>query len=116
VAGTPAAPAAPPGRLSVSPDEGTVGEWGTWTVRYTAGPDGLATGGAVRVALPLTWHQWHRNSARALQATRPAEPFYVAARGPRPDVELRCEVEGEEALEPAPGETFVKRPRPYQDG
>jgi hypothetical protein len=107
---------APPGRLSVSPDVGTVGEWGAWTVRFTAGPDGLPTGGAVRVALPPSWHQWLRNSARALQASHPAEPFYVAAHAPRPEVRLRCEVEGESPLAPVPDETLVKRPRPFLDG
>jgi hypothetical protein len=107
---------APAGRLSVSPDCGVVGEWGAWTVRFTAGPGGLPTGGAIRVALPPSWHQWHRNSARALQATHPAEPFYVAARATRPGVDLRCEVEGEAPLAPAPDETFVKRPRPSLDG
>ena len=105
-------------------------------MRYTAGPEGLRVGGAARVALPPTWHQWLRNSARALQASRPAEPFYVSAsvvpnlpggtvsavdsRGetgsaPNP-VRLRCEVEEEEPEKPGVELEYVKRARPYLDG
>jgi hypothetical protein len=104
------------GTLAVTPDYGAVGEWGTWTVRYTAGPAGVATGGSVRVALPLTWHGWWRNSARALQATRPADPFYVSARSSQTGVRLRCVVEGETPPHPSVDEVFVKNARPYLDG
>ena len=124
------------GSITVSPDCGTVGEWGTWTVRYTAGPEGLPAGGAVRVALPPTWHQWLRNSARALQTSRPADAFYVSALvvpnfpgskvsdvgsrgkagGASAPVLLRCEVEGEEAEKPGVDLEYVKRARPNLDG
>ena len=85
------------GLLTVRPSWGTIGEWGTWTVRYTAGARGVATGGAVQVELPRAWHQWLRNSSRAVQATRPNEPFYVSARAWREGVRVRCEVQEEQA-------------------
>jgi hypothetical protein len=85
-------------------------------VRYTAGTQGIATGGGIRVALPRSWHGWWRNSARALQASRPADPFYISARCARPDVRLRCEVEEEVPGRPAVEEQYVKTPRPYLDG
>ena len=85
------------GRISLQPDSGTIGEWGTWTARYTCGADGLKQGAAIQVELPLTWHQWLRNSSRAVQATRPAEPFYVSAHASRAGVEVRCEVQEEKA-------------------
>src|SRR5438093_8478493 len=84
-------------RITVSPERGRVGEWGTWTVRCTAGAAGLAAGGALRVALPDRWHQWWRNSSRRVQATEPAEPFYITARAVRAgagrEARVRCEVE-----------------------
>jgi hypothetical protein len=104
------------GRVTVTPSYGTVGEWGTWTVRYTVGEAEIAAGGALRVALPLTWHGWWRNSARALQASRPAEPFYVSARCSSADVRLRCEVEEEAPLRPTSEDTYIKSARPYLDG
>ena len=103
------------GRLSLHPESGTIGEWGTWTVRYTAGPAGLPAGGAIQVELPITWHQWLRNSSRAVQATEPSEPFYVSARASREGVRLRCEVQeqhGPDAGDPQ----LVKRPRRSLDG
>lgn len=99
------------GALSIHPDTGTVGEWGTWIVRYTAGPRGLPANGAIQVELPVTWHQWLRNSSRAVQATEPADPFYVSARASRAGVRVRCEVQEQETATPASDRDFVKRPR-----
>jgi len=90
-------PPSAPGRLSLHPDTGTIGDWGTWIVRYTAGLQGIQTGGAIQVELPITWHQWRRNSSRAVQATRPADPFYVTAGASRDGVRVRCEVQEEHA-------------------
>ncbi|HEX2033774.1 MAG TPA: DUF3604 domain-containing protein [Chloroflexota bacterium] len=102
-------------RVTVTPERGRRGEWGTWTVRFHVGQPGLAAGGAIRVALPDRWHQWHRNSARRVQATAPREPFYVSARSSRSGVGLRCEVEEQEPERPF-GEShgndqFAKQPR-----
>ena len=110
-----------PGILSLHPDTGTIGEWGTWTVRYTAGPAGLRAGGAIQVELPITWHQWLRNSSRAVQATQPSEPFYISARASRAGVKVRCEVQeeqadGAETGRRVPDPEFVKRPRRSLDG
>jgi hypothetical protein len=107
------------GQLTLHPDTGTIGEWGTWIARYTCGAGGLATGGAIQVELPHTWNQWLRNSSRAVQATRPTEPFYVSAQASRDGATLRCEVQEERAeggrANNEDGE-FVKRPRASLDG
>ncbi|HET7769785.1 MAG TPA: CehA/McbA family metallohydrolase [Chloroflexota bacterium] len=104
-----------PGRLALHPDTGTIGEWGTWTARYTAGPGGLPTGGAIQVELPITWHQWLRNSSRAVQATQPSEPFYVSARASREGARVRCEVQEEQGPD-AGDPQLVKRPRKSLEG
>lgn len=80
------------GNLSISPDNGRAGTWGTWVVTYAVGEAGLAQGGGIRVALPERWHQWWRNSARRVQSADPSAPFYVTARTDRAGVRLRCEV------------------------
>ena len=72
-------------RVSVTPAAGVAGHYGTWTVTWTAGADGLRTGGTVRVQLPDTWHAGERNSANRLQATDPQGDHYVSARVSRPE-------------------------------
>ncbi|HEU5316479.1 MAG TPA: DUF3604 domain-containing protein, partial [Chloroflexota bacterium] len=106
------------GQLTLHPDTGTIGEWGTWIARYTCGALGLPAGSAIQVELPHTWNQWLRNSSRAVQANRPTEPFYVSARASRDGVRLRCEVEEERAGDARPNEDteYVKRPRKGIDG
>ncbi|MGH2367524.1 MAG: hypothetical protein ACRDI2_04940, partial [Chloroflexota bacterium] len=99
------------GRVSVTPDRGRVGEWGTWTVRFTAGEGGITAGGGIRIALPDRWNQWWRNSARRVQATEPAEPFYVSAHAGRGDVRLRCEVEEQAPFAGDGTDEYVKRSR-----
>ena len=59
------------GTVTISPNSGRAGDWGTWVVTYTVGAGGIATGGGLRVALPERWHQWWRNSARRLQSVDP---------------------------------------------
>ncbi|MBI3969714.1 MAG: CehA/McbA family metallohydrolase [Chloroflexi bacterium] len=102
--------------VTVTPDRGQIGEWGTWTVRFTVGEDGIRQGGAIQVALPISWHQWWRNSSRRVQATAPADPFYVSARASRPGVRLRCEVQEETPPGGATEDEFVKRSRIDIDG
>jgi hypothetical protein len=99
------------GYVTVTPDRGRAGEWGTWTVRFTAGAAGVQDGGGIQVALPDRWHQWHRNSARRVQATDPVAPFYVSARAGRPEVRVRCEVQEETPVPGSDDEQFVKRHR-----
>ena len=48
------ASAAEPGRLTVAPEVGVAGQYGTWTVRYRVGDEGMAPGGGLRVQLPDT--------------------------------------------------------------
>ncbi len=83
------------GSVSVHPDVGVSGEYGTWTVTYEVGEAGLLEGGAIRVQLPDAWHAGDRNSANPLQATRPTADHYISARCSREDVKLETIVEDE---------------------
>ncbi len=80
------------GSLTISPDTGQAGTWGTWVVTLKVGADGIATGGGVQVALPLRWHPYIRQASKRLQTTDPTDAFYVSARTSRSDVALRCEM------------------------
>lgn len=80
------------GFLTVAPNSGQAGTWGTWMVTYTVGAVGMTSGGGIQVALPERWHQWWRNSGRRLQSEDPTAPFYVTAHTDRPGVRLRYEV------------------------
>jgi hypothetical protein len=92
------------GSAGISPDRGRIGEWGTWTVRFVAGAEGLRRGGAVQVELPERWHQWWRNSARRVQATDPTAPCFVSAVAGQPGVRVRCEVQEQAPVEDASAE------------
>ena len=81
--------------LRVQPTWGIAGHYGTWTVTWEVGPEGLRAGGARRVQLPDTWHAGLRNSANRLQATDPEGDHYVSAEASRAGVELTTEVESE---------------------
>ena len=93
------------GRVEIAPETGQVGTWGTWVATYTAGPQGVAEGGGVQIALPVRWHQWLRNATRRLQTVDPTAPFYVTARSSRDDVGLGCKIPGETDNE------YAKHPR-----
>ena len=86
------------GKISVSPEWGISGEFGTWTVRYVVGTDGIDRGGGIRVQLPDAWHSGPRNSANRLQATDPEQEHYVSAHTGRAGVELSTIVESETAM------------------
>lgn len=103
-------PQADAGAITVSPDSGVAGNFGTWTVTYRAGEKGIAEGGGLRVELPDSWHAGDRNSANPLQATNPLGDYYVSARSSRKDVKLEAIVEGESK------ELLVKSARPSLDG
>lgn len=98
------------GVVSVSPEAGVAGHFGTWTVTYRVGTAGIAEGGGVRVQLPDTWHAGDRNSANPLQATNPRGDHYITARSSRSDVRVEAVVEGES------GDILVKRARESLDG
>jgi hypothetical protein len=98
------------GVVTVSPDSGVAGNFGTWTVTYRAGAQGIAEGGGVRVELPDTWHAGDRNSANPLQATNPRRDHYVSARSSRDSVRLETIVEGES------DDVLVKSARQSLDG
>jgi hypothetical protein len=83
------------GSATVSPAQGTSGEFGTWTVTFTVGEGGIETGGGVRVQLPDSWHSGPRNSAISLQASDSTKPHYVLARVSRSGVKVAHIVESE---------------------
>lgn len=98
------------GSVAVDPDSGIAGDFGTWTVTYRVGSNGIAEGGGVRVELPDSWHAGDRNSANPLQATNPRRDYYVSARASRADVKVETIVEGES------NEVLVKGARQSLDG
>src|SRR5687768_14421196 len=98
------------GAVTVSPDSGVAGNFGTWTVTHRVGEKGIAQGGGLRVELPDTWHAGDRNSANPLQATNPRGDYYVSARSSRTGVRLDTIVEGESKA------LLVKEARPSLDG
>ena len=98
------------GVVSVSPEAGVAGHFGTWTVTYRVGAAGIAEGGGVRVQLPDTWHAGDRNSANPLQATNPRGDHYITARSSRSDVRVETAVEGEST------DILVKAARESLDG
>lgn len=102
----------PDGMVTVSPAEGIAGEYGTWTMTYRAGKEGIRKYGGLRVQLPDAWHAGIRNSANRLQATDPSEDNYISSRSSRTEVRLRTWVENE----PPRGEGLVKSPRHGLDG
>lgn len=98
------------GMVSISPESGIAGNFGTWTVTYRVDNSGIAQGGAVRVELPDSWHAGDRNSANPLQATNPRADYFVIGRTSRRDVTLETIVEGESK------DILVKSARPSLDG
>ena len=98
------------GSVTVAPEVGMAGNYGTWTVTWRVGRDGVATGGGIRVQLPDTWHAGDRNSANRLQALDPRADHYVSARVSRSDVRLETRVESQ------PDSYLVKSARPSLDG
>src|SRR5438309_446676 len=100
------------GTIALSPNHGTAGEYGTWTVTYRAGKSGIRKNGGIRVQLPDSWHSGIRNSANRLQASGPKADNYVSAHWSRAGIDLRIWVEHE----PGPDVTLVKNHRPGLDG
>lgn len=83
------------GHSEVYPQEGTAGQYGSWTVTYTIGKSGIATGGGIRVQLPDEWHSGQRNSANRLQTKEPQGNHYITGRSSRHDVKTKTIVESE---------------------
>lgn len=100
------------GSVSVTPAEGIAGEFGTWSLTYQVGKNGIRRHGGARVQLPDSWHAGIRNSANRLQSSDPRGDNYIAARCSRAGVKLRTWVEDE----PPAGETLIKNVRHGLDG
>ena len=83
------------GTAAVNPDKGISGEYGTWTVTYTAGEGGIVEGGGIRVELPDEWHSGPRNSGNRLQTKDPKLDNYITANTTASGVKLQCIVEDE---------------------
>ncbi|HUZ47296.1 MAG TPA: DUF3604 domain-containing protein [Terriglobia bacterium] len=81
------------GQVSVTPESGVAGEYGTWTGIYRVGERTIHTGGGLRVQLPEAWFAGPRNSPIALQATEPNHNNYVGAGCSNPAVKLETTVE-----------------------
>ncbi len=95
--------------VGVEPESGVSGEYGTWTVTFTA-RETIAQGGGIRVQLPDAWHSGPRNSANRLQATDPTDDHYVSASCSNEAVTIRALVEGER------DGTLVKHEKDSLDG
>lgn len=98
------------GTYAIAPDVAVSGVYGTWVVTYTAGAEGIAAGGGIRVELPDEMHAGPRNSAYRVQASDPAADQYVTASCSREGVEVRAVVEYEVEDE------LVKHAKPSLDG
>src|SRR5688500_1257585 len=84
------------GSASISPGDPVVaGEFGTWTVTYTAGRFGIDDGGAVRIAIHQTC------DVGAPQLTDPAGEDYCSVRWSTPaPCRLVAQYEGELGVRP----------------
>lgn len=100
------------GTVQVNPSVGIAGQYGTWTVTYKVGENGIRVYGGIRVQLPDSWHSGIRNSANRLQASDPKADNYVSATCSRTGVRLKIWVEHE----PGPNVVLVKDARPGLDG
>src|SRR5215831_11958919 len=100
----------PEGAITVTPVQSTAAAYGTWTVTYRAGKNGLRRNGGIRVQLPDSWHSGIRNSANRLQASDSKADNYVSSHS-RSGISLRTWVEHE----PGPV-ALVKDHRPGLDG
>jgi hypothetical protein len=89
----------PEGSVSVQPDQGVAGTYGTWSVTYRVGKRGIKRYGGIRVQLPDSWHAGIRNSANRLQASNPELDNHVAAACSQAAVKLRTWVEHEPGRE-----------------
>lgn len=98
------------GEATVSPEQGISGEFGTWTVTYTVGEGGIATGGGIRVELPDEWHAGPRNSAVRLQTKDPKAENYITATTSNSGATIRCIVEDER------DEALIKHAKKSLDG
>lgn len=98
------------GQVSVSPNSAISGEYGTWTVVYTIGKDGIQTGGGIRVQCSDEWHSGPRNSANLLQTQDPAYNNYIKAYTSNDNAVIRAIVEMERE------DILIKHAKPSLDG
>ena len=84
------------GRASITPDNGIAGQFGSWTISYEAGRQGIKTGGGIKIELPDAWYAGLRNSTTRLQTSDPADNNYITANISNSGVTVQTIVEGEE--------------------
>ncbi len=83
------------GSAVLIPAEAVAATYGTWTLTFTVGEDGIQQGGGIRVQMPDEWHAGPRNSANKLQTQDPADNNYITALTSNDMTKIRCVVEFE---------------------
>jgi hypothetical protein len=83
------------GTAVIAPEEPVVaGDWGTWTITYTAGPEGIAVGGSVRFEIPYGF--------TPPQFKWPGDVGHVSARCSRRAARLQLSLDPPVTLDPEP--------------
>ncbi len=72
------------GSASISPNFSVAGKLGTWTVTFTVGPSGIATGGGIWVEMPTGWTDQRFSDPQL----NPEKPHYFNYRASRLGVAL----------------------------
>lgn len=98
------------GTATLTPTTATAGEYGTWNIIYTIGPEGIAANGGLRVQMPDVFHAGPRNSAIALQHIDSTFPNYITATSSNTNANITAEVEHFQK------EGLVKSRKPALDG
>lgn len=98
------------GSAVIQPNEAISGQYGSWTVTYTVGDEGIKTGGGIRVQMQDEWHSGPRNSASKLQTQDPADNNFISAYTSNHQVSIRTVVEFERE------NILIKHAKPSLDG
>lgn len=81
------------GTAEVQSAESPANTVGTWTVVYTAGPNGIKLGGAIKVEFPVSWFSMPDDSMKAVQTEHPDRNHYVTAHVSREDVTVSLAID-----------------------
>ena len=81
------------GNAEVRPAESRANAVGTWTVVYTAGPNGIKLGGGIKVEFPVSWFSQPDDNMKAVQTEHPDRNHYVTARASREDVTVSLAID-----------------------
>jgi hypothetical protein len=76
------------GSAVVMPGRATVNQWTTQRVVYTAGPEGIAEGGGLKIQFPKSWEP----DGYPGLSLDPTQPYYVTAFASRPGVHIRLSI------------------------